>query len=258
MILAGQLTPSKILTNQLHKLNEDQRVVILTENISNQSHPEFVNHIDQNIFMLDEKQLIDFQPDLLISIGRNIISKKIKKFLRTHKPKDHWHIEHTDFPPNTYEALTEHLNTTPEMFFSQFLFLIYDQMNEKGKYKNIWNKYSKEQWRKHTKFIKNTPFSDLKVFDFLSKNIPKHSQIQWGNSSSIRYAQFFKYNDNITHFSNRGTSGIDGSSSTAVGAAQITTPSFLITGDISFFYDSNALWNKYIPENFKIILINQR
>ncbi len=256
MILAGQLRPSEILQKQLTKLNEDQRVIILTENISNQQQKDFINHIDQNIFLLSEEELEKFKPDLLISIGRNFISKKLKKFLRTHKPEQHWHIEQTDHAPDTFEALTKHFNTTPEMFFSQWLFLIYDRMNKKGAYKNKWLNHQKKQWQKHIDFIKKAPFSDLKVFDFISKNIPSGYQWQWGNSSTIRYAQFFDYPENSTHFANRGTSGIDGSTSTAIGAAQIKTPTVLITGDISFFYDNNALWNKYLPQNFKIILIN--
>ncbi|MBF6608594.1 MAG: 2-succinyl-5-enolpyruvyl-6-hydroxy-3-cyclohexene-1-carboxylate synthase, partial [Flavobacterium sp.] len=61
----------------------------------------------------------------------------------------------------------------------------------------------------------------------------------------------------ISVFCNRGTSGIDGSTSTAVGAAVASAkPTLLITGDIGFLYDSNGLWNTYIPRNFKIIVIN--
>ncbi|MDG1039178.1 MAG: thiamine pyrophosphate-dependent enzyme, partial [Polaribacter sp.] len=58
-------------------------------------------------------------------------------------------------------------------------------------------------------------------------------------------------------FCNRGTSGIDGSTSTAIGAALASDKqTIFITGDLSFFYDSNALWNKNIPSNFRIILVN--
>ncbi|MEC8134385.1 MAG: thiamine pyrophosphate-binding protein, partial [Bacteroidota bacterium] len=61
----------------------------------------------------------------------------------------------------------------------------------------------------------------------------------------------------IALYCNRGTSGIDGSTSTAVGAAVVSKlPTLLITGDLSFFYDSNGLWNNYVPDNFKIIVIN--
>ena len=77
------------------------------------------------------------------------------------------------------------------------------------------------------------------------------------NSATIRYAQLFDIKEGVQVFCNRGTSGIDGSTSTAVGAAVASeSPTLLITGDLSFFYDSNGLWNKHIPANFKIIVIN--
>ena len=77
------------------------------------------------------------------------------------------------------------------------------------------------------------------------------------NSTTVRYSQLFQLDGSLRVFCNRGTSGIDGSLSTAVGAAHISgEPTILITGDLSFFYDSNGLWNRYIPVNFKIIIVN--
>jgi 2-succinyl-5-enolpyruvyl-6-hydroxy-3-cyclohexene-1-carboxylate synthase len=83
------------------------------------------------------------------------------------------------------------------------------------------------------------------------------------NSASIRYAQLFPAN--ITHsiYCNRGTSGIEGSTSTAIGSAVQAYSSnkqqtVFITGDLSFFYDINALWQKYTPESFRIIIVNNQ
>jgi 2-succinyl-5-enolpyruvyl-6-hydroxy-3-cyclohexene-1-carboxylate synthase len=91
----------------------------------------------------------------------------------------------------------------------------------------------------------------------VSKHLPTHFQLQVSNSSAIRYVQLLDFSSLTSIYCNRGTSGIDGSTSTAIGAAvQTTNPVCLLTGDISFFYDSNALWNNYIPRNFKIIVIN--
>ena len=99
----------------------------------------------------------------------------------------------------------------------------------------------------------------MEVFDYIFKNIPKNILLQISNSASIRYAQLFDLDSSLDVFCNRGTSGIDGSTSTAIGAATTTSKqSILITGDISFFYDNNALWNNYIPTNFKIIILNNQ
>jgi len=95
------------------------------------------------------------------------------------------------------------------------------------------------------------------VFSQLFKMLPNDIQLQLSNSSTIRYGQLFEMNPSHAVFCNRGTSGIDGSTSTAIGAAHVCeTPTVFITGDLSFFYDSNALWNQYIASDFKIIIIN--
>ena len=110
---------------------------------------------------------------------------------------------------------------------------------------------------KHNEYLANIPFSDLKAFEYILAALPGNTQLQVSNSSAIRYAQLFDINPSIEVFCNRGTSGIDGSTSTAIGAAVASNKqTTLITGDIGFLYDSNALWNNYIPKHFKIILIN--
>ena len=107
------------------------------------------------------------------------------------------------------------------------------------------------------RFLKGIPFSDLKVFKCLSHTLKGPLQVHFANSSAIRYAQLFPLNHQVEVYCNRGTSGIDGSTATAIGAAVAQQlPTVLVTGDLSFFYDINGLWNNYIPKNFKIILIN--
>ena len=74
---------------------------------------------------------------------------------------------------------------------------------------------------------------------------------------SVRYASILGTNKAIEIHSNRGTSGIDGSTSTALGFAIADDRlNILITGDVAFFYDRNAFWNNYIPNNLRIILLN--
>ena len=82
--------------------------------------------------------------------------------------------------------------------------------------------------------------------------------VQSSNSSVIRYLQLFEFDKSIKLFCNRGTSGIDGSMGTAVGASNISKRSNFTDNwrFLSFFYDSNGLWNNYVPKNFKIIVIN--
>lgn len=67
------------------------------------------------------------------------------------------------------------------------------------------------------------------------------------NSSSVYLAQLFDLPAGVQLFCNRGTNGIEGSLSTAVGYAAVSEePTFLLTGDLSFFYDMNSLWNQHL------------
>jgi len=97
----------------------------------------------------------------------------------------------------------------------------------------------------------------FKIFESIVNQLPKGYDVQLANSTVVRYAQLFDYPTLHRFDANRGTSGIDGCTSTAVGASIASgLPTVLITGDLAFFYDSNALWNNHLPANLKIILIH--
>jgi 2-succinyl-5-enolpyruvyl-6-hydroxy-3-cyclohexene-1-carboxylate synthase len=253
IVLVGEHFPSELLQTQLVHLTKDPSVLVLIENTANVSNAKFINSIDKLIFPLEESELTQFQPDILLTLGGMIVSKKIKQHLRKFQPKLHWHV---DFKRafNTFHCLNHHFKISPELFFSQFFFLT---KPIESNFQQFWLAKKLIRLQKHQIFIENCEFSDLKVFDILLKSIPENSQLQIGNSAAIRYSQLFDIKNNVNVFCNRGTSGIDGSTSTAIGAAVVSTKNTIfITGDISFFYDSNALWNNYIPKNFRIIVVN--
>jgi 2-succinyl-5-enolpyruvyl-6-hydroxy-3-cyclohexene-1-carboxylate synthase len=189
----------------------------------------------------------------LVTFGGMIVSKRIKAFLRKYKPKHHWHID-TLRAYDTFSALTKHFEVNPSTFFEAFLPLtevVKSDYFEKLEAIKLLRK------QKHEIYLEKIQFSDFKVFEKVIQSLPKNSQLQISNSSAIRYAQLIAIDSSIEVYCNRGTSGIDGSTSTAIGAAVANKKqTVFITGDIGFLYDSNALWNNYIPKNFKIILIN--
>ena len=253
IILVGEHFPNEQLQKQLEFFVNDPSVLVLIENTANVSHPKFINSIDKLIFPLDDFELEKFQPDILLSLGGLIVSKKIKQHLRKYQPKQHWHID-SKRAFDTFLCLKKHIKVSPTYFFSQFNL---KTTNVKSNYQQFWLSKKAERLKKHHTFIKNCDYSDLKVFDAILQKLPARAQLQLSNSSVIRYSQLFDINSTISVFCNRGTSGIDGSTSTAIGAACISAAqTIFISGDISFFYDSNALWNSYIPTNFRIILIN--
>ena len=254
MILVGVHSPNAALEILLDKVADDPSVLVFTETTSNLYNKRFVNSIDNLIFNLTEEEFTSLQPDILLTFGGMIVSKKIKKFLRDYSPKEHWHVnELRAF--DTYQVLSKHLKIDSHSFFKHFCELV--DYDNKSTYESTWTHYKQRIREKHNHYIKTAPYSDLKVFEQVLKVIPDFSEVQFSNSAIIRYSQLFEMNSTITVFCNRGTSGIDGSTSTALGAAYATQkPSTLITGDLSFFYDSNALWNNYIPLDVRIVIIN--
>jgi 2-succinyl-5-enolpyruvyl-6-hydroxy-3-cyclohexene-1-carboxylate synthase len=253
LVLIGGLFPNEVEQKYLDFLANDNSVVVLTEVTSNVHHPNFITNIDTLITPFTDEDFIDFQPEVLLTFGGMIVSKRIKAFLRKYKPLQHWHIDELR-AYDTYGCLTKHFETNTNDFFNDFLDKVVPiNSNYQQDYLSIKN----QRAIKHSEYLNKIPFSDLKAFEQILTNLPADIQLQISNSSPIRYAQLFEINKNIEVFCNRGTSGIDGSTSTAIGAAVASNkPTILITGDIGFLYDSNALWNNYIPQNFKIILIN--
>jgi len=254
MILVGVHSPNAALEILLDKVADDPSVLVFTETTSNLYNKRFVNSIDNLIFNLTEEEFTSLKPDILLTFGGMIVSKKIKKFLRDYSPKEHWHVnELRAF--DTYQVLSKHLKIDSHSFFKHFCELV--DYDNKSTYESTWTHYKQRIREKHNHYIKTAPYSDLKVFEQVLKVIPDFSEVQFSNSAIIRYSQLFEMNSTITVFCNRGTSGIDGSTSTALGAAYATQkPTTLITGDLSFFYDSNALWNNYIPSDVRIVIIN--
>lgn len=253
LILVGELLPNSIEQKYIEFLAQDESVLVLLEKTSNLHHPSFIDRIDTLVTTFSEEDKLNFQPDILLTFGGMVVSKRIKALLRSYQPKQHWHVDELR-AYNTFGCLSEHFQTNISNFFSQ---IMVGNSTIESKYSSNFQTIWQERLEKHDSYISQIPFSDFKVFDFLSQYLPGGIQLQVSNSSPIRYIQLVNINKTIEVFCNRGTSGIDGSTSTAIGAAVANQkPIILITGDISFLYDSNALWNNYIPKNFKIILIN--
>jgi len=253
MILVGVNESDSIDDKVVETLANNPSVVVLTETTSNLHHLNFINSIDTLITPFQDVDFEELIPEILITFGGMIVSKRIKAFLRKYKPKHHWHID-TLRAYNTFNALTKHFEIEPNLFFNQLLSKTTNV--ESDYFSRINTIYDLRKIRKQ-EYLDKIPFSDFKVFEKVIESLPENSQLQISNSSAIRYAQLIDIDASIEVFCNRGTSGIDGSTSTAIGAAVGNRKqTVFITGDIGFLYDSNALWNSYIPKNFKIILIN--
>jgi 2-succinyl-5-enolpyruvyl-6-hydroxy-3-cyclohexene-1-carboxylate synthase len=254
LILSGLHKPSSSLEKILNKLAEEKSVAVLTETTSNLNSALFNPCIDRVITTISPDEAGEFRPDLLITFGGPVTSKKIKSFLRNNPPAEHWHIDPDELHTDTYQHLTTNISVSPENFFNEIAPLI---KSRESHFSLTWKNRDHKTDSLHNEFIKNAEWSDLKAFESIMEIIPGDHILQLANSTPVRYAQLFKTKNPILTFSNRGTSGIDGCTSTAAGAAYATGKAVtLITGDMGFFYDSNALWNKYLRNDFRIILVN--
>ncbi len=255
MIICGSLNKNTALNSCLSTLNEDPSVVILTETTSNLYDQKFISCIDRTLERINDSS---YYPNLVVSIGNSIISKKIKTLLRKNKPLQHWHVEDTNRAQDVFSALTNFIPLAPDVFFNDLIKKNPFKLN--SNYKKNWYDQFLISEKKHQKYLNVCNWSDLKVHQVIHSLVPKIKiNVQMGNSTSVRYVQLFKHLKNISYYCNRGVSGIDGSSSTAVGAASISkTETILITGDLSFIYDQNALWSSLLPKNLKIIVLNNQ
>ncbi len=256
MILCGQLPKNPYLLQKLVDLSNDSSIAVLVENTSNLTHSAFIHCIDRTLEGITDSDIQKFNPDLLITIGGAIVSKRIKQFLRKAGVKNHWKVGF-EFPEmDTYNALTNSFEVNTATFFGHILSITCEPKN--STFGAHWKQMDYISQDKIKTFFQTIPYSDLSVFETILDYIPEDSFLHMGNSSVVRYCQLFDPIKSITYFSNRGTSGIDGCTSTACGIALMSASkcNVLITGDVSFFYDSNALWSNHLPSNLRIILIN--
>ncbi|MEB8345626.1 2-succinyl-5-enolpyruvyl-6-hydroxy-3-cyclohexene-1-carboxylic-acid synthase [Flavobacteriaceae bacterium KMM 6898] len=258
MILVGAHYPDQKVQCLLDSYANDPSVIVFTETTSNLHHPNFFGSIDSIIAPIEKSQDIEalfqeLRPEILLTFGGLIVSKKIKSFLRKFQPSHHWHID----PKKAYDTffcLSHHFKVKPYQFFEAFNGGL---LSQESNYFNFWDQVKRSYQIKRQDYLGQIAFSDMLVFHCIFINIPNGYQLQLANSSTIRYAQLFDLDPSLNVFCNRGTSGIDGSTSTAIGASIIKeAPTLFITGDLSFFYDSNALWNNYIRSDFRIIVLN--
>ncbi len=206
--------------------------------------------IAHDLLLADESVWPALQPDLHIHFGKSFVSKRIKQFLRVHKPKQSWLIHPNPIgKPDPFLSLTHVVPTDAESFIQEI------EWTSKA-----WNSWDSAKITSlQDEFFAQPNWTELHLYNQITEAIEQESaEVHVANSLAVRYinwtlAKFIK----SEVFSNRGTSGIDGCLSTAVGAAQKTDKLCIsIIGDVAFQYDRNALWNHYIPTNLRIIVFN--
>jgi 2-succinyl-5-enolpyruvyl-6-hydroxy-3-cyclohexene-1-carboxylate synthase len=261
MILVGQHRHDKALVKLLEKWSDLPNAVILTETTGNIGIPKAIDTIDRIVMPLEKAGNPEgFMPQVLITLGGYVISKKLKNLIRQYKPSTHWHIHPHESGLDTYMSLTHEIHADPTHFLSEAFASINTAVS--SDYSDRWTELKNLAAEGHRHYLDEAPYSDFKVFEIINDELTqaKNLTLHLSNSTPVRYIQLLGLNEKLTYHCNRGTSGIDGCTSTAAGWAKAAPDEdvLLITGDMSFVYDSNGLWNNRFPENFKIIVINNQ
>jgi len=252
LIIIGVQPKNESLNELAALLSAEPDVVVVGENLSNISGEHIICRPEVFFASLSEDEKETYQPDLLITIGHSAISKQMKLFLKAHRPFEHWQFESSLPYADTYKSLT---TIIPGKAVG-----ILDKMplgKKASDFAGIYQQQMQTIGKRHDSFVENAPLSDMSVVTQLLKLVPTGTIMQLANSTSVRWTQLFPTRDDLSYFCNRGTSGIDGSLSTAAGFAFSSgQPTLFLTGDLSFIYDSNGLWNNYMKGNFKTIVMN--
>ena len=220
-----------------------------TEHLSNRTIPgQPVKNFDALLFTLNPEQQEKLQPELVITYGGHIVSKGLRKYLRTHPPKEHWHVSADGEIADLYCSMTTVIEMDPFEFLEKVSGLM---ENRTTQYPMMWEQLSKALPEPEL------PYSEVSAVGRLLKALPQVCVLHLGNSSVVRYAQLYTLPEEIEVCGNRGTAGIDGSLSTALGYASASEKiNYILIGDLSFFYDMNALWMANIGSNVRIFLLN--
>lgn len=248
MAVVGQTAPTVQADAAITDLLSGQMVWI-AEQLGHHAVPGApVEMIDRLLASIDEAEMEALRPQLLVTYGGHVVSKRLKQFLRKHPPVEHWHVAADGAVVDLYGCLTAVIEMAPADFLAQLASLAAGSVTA----------YS-QQWKAMETALVPAVFaySEMQVVGSVLRALPVPCVLHLANSSVVRYAQMFALSEGVEVLANRGTSGIEGSMSTAVGYAAVSDKlNFVLIGDLSFFYDMNALWNDYCGNNLRILVLN--
>jgi 2-succinyl-5-enolpyruvyl-6-hydroxy-3-cyclohexene-1-carboxylate synthase len=275
LILSGQTPYDAGLRSALEALGGQVQLVIIGDILSNLHGTGALTHIDGVVAKVDADTKADLQPDLLLTLGMTTLPKNIKSLVRDLQVTQHWHIQEAGEVADCFQSLTHIIRLAPIVFFEELFTklsakLLSEQttrcetddvsINKDPSFVKTWQKMEQRSIQAVEAFMLDRPqFTEFEAIYRVIQKLPTDCDLHLGNSMPVRYANLVGlHQDHIRVFCNRGTSGIDGSMSTAVGHAVASNRmQVLIIGDVSFFYDRNALWREGdIPKNLRIVLVN--
>jgi 2-succinyl-5-enolpyruvyl-6-hydroxy-3-cyclohexene-1-carboxylate synthase len=238
MILGGMGKKNLEVQEALENILTTCQSVVVAENISNLVSGNFVSCPELVLSGVSDEERKTLHPDVVIAFGLQMVSKRMKLFVQS--------LEETrliDLPDGApLKGFLEGIKGTGRVTNS---------------YWRKWKEIEDRETDRAASYLQHAPFSNLTAVVRILQSTPSQTVVHLGNSATIRNSQLVRARGDLEYYSNRGISGIDGSLSAAAGAAMVSDRlHLLLLGDLSFVYDSNALWNENFPENLKIVVLN--
>lgn len=257
MLVAGFSVPDHNLDKAVRIFASYPNVVVMAETLANLHDPQPMSTMIDSVLcdMSDEdKELM--RPDIVISMGGALVSRMLKQYLREYPPRAHWSIGHSNYFCDCFKALTQKIDISSAPFLRQLSGAIKKTKKEiKSDYFALWKEFKLKSAERSMQYIRQAPWSDLKALDCIFNNL-KLDNLFVSNGTAVRYSQILPHACHA-EYCNRGVSGIDGSTSTAVGAAwAYNGKTTLLSGDISWLYDSGASALDKIPYNMRMVVID--
>ncbi len=252
MILVGQESWSAATSSgETFPQSLREQFLCIGESLSNS--PVSICSLDALLASLSEADRRALQPDLLITLGGHIVSNKMKQYLRTYPPRETWHLSPDPTVVDLFCSLTEQIIAPIGPFLDTLAHGL----------AGLASSPYAGHWRERIDRLPSpTPrYSSLAVVGSLLSHLPEEPCVlHLANSSSVRYAELFRKPRWLLTLCNRGTSGIEGSLSTALGFARQRAEErhFIVIGDLSFFYDLNALGLPEVGSNVRVLLLNNQ
>ena len=188
----------------------------------------------------------DYVPDFVLYTGGSIVSKRLKRFLR--KAKETWVVNSEGEVTDTFMNLTHVVQGDGEVVADMVRFNLEEMPHP---FVQKWEALL-TQIRQQID-AKDLPYSQAAVVKYFEQ-MRGTNIVHYANSMAIRLANTYS---KTPVYCNRGVNGIEGSLSTAAGFSRVTDDKvFCVIGDLSFFYDQNALWNQNLRGNLRILLLN--
>lgn len=257
LIVVGFNAPNQKLNRALSKLSRLPNVAIIAEAQSNVHIKDAVRNIESIFSVNTPEMLCDLAPNLVVTIGGSVLSQSLKRWLRDMPNLQHWHVGVRGYAVDCFKHLVKRIELPAETFMGQLASGAMPFKSYQSDYQKRWSQYSAQACLKHSTFVKNEPWSDLIAVDKIISRLPNKCNLQISNGTAVRYVQLCNFQHLHRVDCNRGVSGIDGSTSTAVGASLAYDGiTVLLTGDMSAQYDIGALAIHDIPSRLKIIVLD--